>query len=105
MAALRTGRKAGSGSDKSTTCLHARQPCMNFEKPKTRQLDFTAVHSKNKNLSTRKLRSFLGHCRAANFIYLDTWQSDFTAVRGIDGNLNTRQLNSFLGHCLAIKIC
>ena len=99
MAVFETSRSAGSGSDKSTLSLHVRQPCMNLEKLKTRQLDFNAVHSNKKNIVTRQLHSFLGNCRAANFIYLDTRQSDFTAVHGIDGNLDTGQLHSFLGHC------
>ena len=99
MEVFETSRWAGSGSDKSTPYLHVLQPCMNFEKLKTRQLDFNAVHSNNKNINTRQLHSFLGNCRAANFIYLDTQQSDFTAVHCIDGNLNIRHLHSFLGHC------
>ena len=58
----------------------------------TQQLNFTAVHSNNKNLNTRQFYSFLGHFRALNFIHLDARQSGVTAVHRNDGNLKTLQL-------------
>ena len=66
----------------------------NLKNLNTRQLDFIAVHSNNKNLSTQRL-----------YIpwTLDARQSDFTAVYGNNKKLNTWQLYSFLEYWCALK--
>ena len=83
-------------------CLHARQPCMNFENLNAWLLNFTVVNKNNKNLNTRQWYNFLGQCSAINFIYLDARESDFTAFCSNNKNRYTRRLYSSLGHCCVL---